>query len=143
LFVVTGASAVTAGYPGSMCAINFSAAMPFHDGVIARNQSSSQATFICNAVQLGAEISSARVGVRDLNPSDEIICFARASGEFDTSGFVTPSVGSGVGFTGTVSLALGSTANFVTNGSKNVVCRMPGKLFIEGSAVASYKIVEN
>jgi len=142
LSVVTGASAVTAGYPGSLCVINFSSSEPFHDGVLARNQASSAATFVCSAVQLGGVINSARVGVRDISPTDEVVCFARASGEFDTSGFVTASVGSGASFTGTTSLLLGSTSNFVANGSKNVVCKMPAKIAIEGSAVASYQITE-
>jgi len=140
--VVSGASAETTGYPGTLCEVNFSNSGAFHDGVIARNQATSAATFVCSAVQQGGVITGARVGVRDTAPSGEIVCFARASGEFDSSGFVTASASSGVAFVGTTALILGSTSNYVVNGSKNVVCSMPARLLSDGSGVASYQITE-
>lgn len=148
LLVGSSALAQTTGYPGTMCVqimTSVSSASIFYDGVITRSQSTSSKTFLCNAIQTGGAISAWRVSVRDTTPVGEVVCSARASGEFDSAGFVSPSDSSGVSAGGTKTLGIGKagTSSFVANGSKNVVCTMPANVGIEGSAVASYSITES
>jgi hypothetical protein len=148
LLVGSSALAQTTGYPGTMCVqvmTGMSTASIFYEGVITRNQATSSKSFLCNAIQSGGAISAWRVSVRDTTPSGEIVCSARASGEFDSSGFISPSASSGVSFFGNKTLGVGvaGTSSFVANGSKNVVCTMPASFLPEGSAVASYSITES
>jgi hypothetical protein len=144
LLISNAWAATTAGYGGTGCRQVFSASSGFADGVIARNQSSSSVTFVCGAAQLGGAISKWRVSVRDTTPVGQVTCFAQASSEFDTGGFVSPSASSGVTFTGNIALGAGlaGTTSSVANGSKNVTCTMPANGSYEGSGIASFSITE-
>lgn len=142
--LISNAWAATAGYGGAACRPVYTTTSAWADYAMARNQSSSAATWVCGATQLGGAITKWRVSVRDTTPVGQVTCFARASGEFDTSGFVSPSESSGVSFTGTKELgvSLAGTSSYVANGSKNIQCDMPAAGGIDGSAVASYSITE-
>jgi len=144
LLLISNAWAATAGYSGLGCRPLFSTASAFTDGTIARNQTSSNVTFLCGAVQTGGAISKWRVSVRDTTPIGQVTCFARASGEFDIGGFVSPSESSGVAFMGTkaLGLLLAGTSSYVVNGSKLIQCDMPPAGGLDGSGVASYSITE-
>jgi len=144
LLLISNAWAVTAGYGGGACRQLFTTSSGFADGAIARNQSSSSTTFICGAAQLGGAISSWRVSIRDTTPVGQVTCFARASSEFDSGGFVTPSASTGVAFTGLsrLGVSLAGTSSFFLNGHKNIQCDMPPAGGPDGSAVASYSITE-
>ena len=144
LLLISNAGAGTAGYTSLGCRPLFNTASAFTDGVIGRNQTSSNVTFLCGATQLGGAISKWRVGIRDTTPVGQVTCTARAGNEFDNGAFVSPSDSSGVSFTGVKALGVGflGTSSFVLNGSKYIQCDMPPAGGFDGSAVVSYTITE-
>lgn len=144
LLLISNAWAVTANYTGLGCRLLFSTASAFTDSAIARNQTSSNVTFLCGATQLGGVISKWRVGIRDTTPVGQVTCTARASSEFDSGAFVSPSDSTGVAFTGLKALGVGlpGPSSYVVNGSKYIQCDMPPAGGADGSAVASYSITE-
>jgi hypothetical protein len=144
LLLISTAWAASPSYSGSGCRQLFTTSSGFADGAIARNQSSSAVTFICGALQLGGAISSWRVSVRDTTMGGQVTCFARASSEFDSGAFVTPSSSSGISFSGSARLGTGvaGTSSYFANGTKYIQCDMPPAFGPDGSAVASYSITE-
>ncbi|MDF3066533.1 MAG: hypothetical protein K0R38_2134 [Polyangiaceae bacterium] len=135
----------TTGYPGTSCVqvmTNLSSATIYYEGTITRNQSGASKFFICNGVQQGGAITEWSVSVRDTTPVGEVVCSARATAEFTSSAFVSPSVSSGVAFGGTKRLTGVGTTGFVAHGAKIIHCTMPPAGGADGSAVVSYSITE-
>ena len=144
-FVGSSARAGVTGYPGTACVqamTTLGSASIYYEGTITRNQSSASKTFLCNGVQQGGAVLEWSVSVRDTTPVGEVVCTARAMGEFGNSAFISPSVASGVAFSGTKRLTGVATTGFVANGAKVIVCTMPASGGPDGSAVASYSITE-